>query len=75
MTTTTLPGCYTGCTPPHLGNAVFIPPPAPTPPHIAVAHAVGQLPFTGADILTLLLIGVAAVTIGIALVRHRRAVR
>lgn len=66
-------GCYTGCTPPTLGHAEFItPPPTTLPPHL-VAHAVGQMPFTGADIVTLLVVGLAAVALGFFLARRRRS--
>jgi LPXTG-motif cell wall-anchored protein len=39
---------------------------------VHIVHSVGQLPFTGSDVLGLLLMGVAAVTIGLAIVRNRR---
>lgn len=59
-------GCYVGCTPPQLAPAEHIAPPAP---HVTVAHAVGQMPFTGADVLGLLVIGVVLLAIGFFLRR------
>ena len=56
-------GCYVGCTPPHLAPAEFIAPPS----HVAIAHSVSHLPFTGADIVGLLVIGAGLLTIGFLL--------
>ena len=72
-TTTTMPGCYVGCHPPTLGTTVSVAPPTTYPPPHLVAHAVGQLPFTGGDVLQLLALGLAAVALGYALLRRRRS--
>ena len=61
-------GCYVGCTPPHLGTAEHIVPSAPI--HVAIAHSVGQMPFTGADVLSLLVIGAVLITLGYFLRRR-----
>lgn len=66
-------GCYTGCVPPPLASSVSVPTTVPVPaPHL-IAHAVGQLAYTGADIIQLVLVGIAAVAIGWALIRRTDA--
>ena len=74
-TTTTIPGCYVGCHPPTLGTTVSVAPPTTYPPPHLVAHAVGQLPFTGGDVLQLLALASVLIAVGVTLVRWRRAAR
>lgn len=74
-TTTTMPGCYVGCTPPALAHAASVAPPTTYPPPHLVAHAVGQLPFTGGDVLQLLALASVLIAVGVTLVRWRRAAR
>ena len=61
-------GCYVGCVPPTLAQSTSVP--SSIPMH--AAHVGGQLPFTGGDVLELLLLGVAIITIGIAFLRFHR---
>ena len=61
-------GCYVGCTPPTLPPGEHFSSPTTTLP----LHLTGQLPFTGGDVLGLLLLGVAVITIGIAFLRFHR---
>jgi LPXTG-motif cell wall-anchored protein len=69
--------CYTGCTPPTVSPA-SVPPPSPSstkPVHTTASTAVNgssSLPFTGADIGELAVVGVGAVVIGGVLARRRR---
>jgi len=60
-------GCYTGCKPPVLGMAEHLPNPS-GPVHV-VHQAVMTLPFTGADLVGLGVIGVVVVTVGALLAR------
>ena len=53
---TSLTGCYVGCTPPVIGPGVSV---TPVAMHAAPTPSVGQLPFTGADVFTLLFLSAA----------------
>ena len=71
MTTT----CYTGCTPPPIATSPPMPPPATPPPVHLIQHtaSVGQLAFTGADVLQLVVLAAALIVVGLFLVRRRAA--
>ena len=68
-------GCYVGCTPPVVngssvnGSAVVPPTTAANPPGVGAS----SLPFTGADIVELSMVGIAAVLTGGLLARRRRS--
>ena len=72
-TTTTMPGCYVGCTPPALAHAASVAPPTTYPPPHLVAHAVGQLAFTGSNIVLVFGAGAALIAGGVLLRRRRAA--
>ena len=73
-TTTTDPGCYTGCTPPTVNNNVVSPPSTdPVQTAATVANGSTSLPFTGADIGELAAVGAGAIVVGGLLARRRRS--
>jgi hypothetical protein len=70
-------GCYTGCTPPAVPavhNNVVSPSATGTDPVHTTAQVNGSssLPFTGADIGELAIVGAGAVAVGVVLTRRRR---
>ena len=73
----TAPGCYTGCTPPNVQGTVVTPPASGSSGSVSttasVANGSTSLPFTGADIGELAVVGVGAVAIGGLLARRRRS--
>ncbi len=69
-------GCYTGCTPPVVHNTSVTPPAdGTTTPVQTTAQVDGSssLPFTGADIGELAVVGAGAVAIGVVMTRRRRS--
>ena len=68
-------GCYTGCTPPDVHNTVVSPPGGGTDPVHTTAQVNGSssLPFTGADIGELAIVGAGAVAVGVVMTRRRRS--
>ncbi len=67
--------CYTGCTPPTVNNNT-VPPPSPRadPVHTAASvNGSSSLPFTGADIGELAVVGAGAIVVGGVLARRRRS--
>ena len=70
--------CYTGCTPPTVSPNTVLPPSPPstdgtqTAATTTIANGSSSLPFTGADIGELAVVGVGAVVIGGVLTRRRR---
>lgn len=67
--------CYTGCTPPTVSANSTLPSPPPTDPIHTSASVNGSssLPFTGADIGELAVVGAAAIVVGGVLARRRRS--
>jgi len=69
-------GCYTGCAAPTVSGTVTAPP-ATDPLHPATTTAQvngsSSLPFTGADVGELAVVGAGAVAIGVVLTRRRRS--
>lgn len=68
--------CYVGCQPPNVSpTSVPVSPRSTDPVHTAsttIANGSSSLPFTGADIGELAVVGVGAVVIGGVLTRRRR---
>lgn len=66
--------CYTGCTPPTVNNNSTLPaPPRTDPVHTAASvNGSSTLPFTGADIGELAVVGAGAIVVGGVLARRRR---
>ncbi len=66
--------CYTGCTPPAVNNNAVVPPPSTQPVRTAASvDGSSSLPFTGADIGELAVVGAGAVVLGGVLARRRRS--
>jgi len=69
--------CYTGCTPPTVSpNSTLPPPPSSGADGVHTSASVNgssSLPFTGADIGELAVLGVGAVVAGGVLARRRRS--
>lgn len=57
--------CYTGCT----QTTTVVPNGSGVPP---VSHSVSALPFTGADIVEMIVLGVALVVVGVVMLRALR---
>jgi len=69
-------GCYTGCTPPTVSSTLVTPPstdPTPAASTTAQVNGSSSLPFTGADIGELAVVGAGAVAVGVVLTRRRRS--
>ncbi len=72
------PTCYVGCQPPNVSpTSVPVSPTSTDPVHTAaasgtIANGSSSLPFTGADIGELAVVGVGAVVVGGVLTRRRR---
>lgn len=70
-------GCYTGCTPPTVSSTLVTPPSTSGGPSakatVTVPNGSSGLPFTGADIIGMSLVGAGAVVVGGLLVRRRRS--
>ncbi len=70
-------GCYLGCTPSTVAST-SVPPPSSTTHGTDPVHTTAQvngsssLPFTGADVGELAVIGAGAVAVGVVLTRRRR---
>ena len=68
------PTCYTGCTPPAVSNNNAVPPSSTGPvPAAASVEGSSSLPFTGADVGGLAVVGAGAVVLGGVLARRRRS--
>ena len=67
--------CYTGCTPPTVSpNSTLPSPPQTDPVHTSASvNGSSSLPFTGADIGELAVIGAGAIVVGGVLARRRRS--
>ncbi len=68
--------CYTGCTPPTVSASTVVPPAPPSVDGVSTAASVNgssSLPFTGADIGELAVVGAGAIVVGGVLARRRRS--
>jgi hypothetical protein len=70
-------GCYTGCTPPTVSSSL-VTPSSTDPIHAsttttAQVNGSSSLPFTGADVGELAVVGAGAVVVGVVLTRRRRS--
>ena len=70
-------GCYTGCNPPTVSSTLANPPAvsggSTTVTASTQANGSSSLPFTGADIGELAVVGAGAVVAGVVLSRRRRS--
>ena len=68
------PTCYTGCTAATVNNNNVVPPPSTDPVRTAASvNGSSSLPFTGADVGELVVVGAGAVVLGGILARRRRS--